>query len=203
MNTHGGRIHAYIDDDRAVALLQKYYGGRYTGALFDTAPQLRSTDPDRFTSHDFAAVATLSVPLPGSAIAGLLSREEALTSLLGDVPTDVDLVDAAEGDLAAVFAVQDELGRISKVGHVTRSKLLAHKRSRMVPIRDQHVLRALIGRDRGPFIRPLKEAIVADRSIGARLDELRARSGVPEISPLRALDVVVWMATHGDGQVRS
>ena len=202
MSSIGDRIHEYINGDEAIRLLAKYYGGGYTGSRFDTAVQLESPDPNRFTAHDIAAVATLSVPLPGSAVAGLFDREIELEKLLQEVPIDVDLVDASEADLKDVFSVQHELDKIDGIGHVTRSKLLAHKRPRLVPIRDQYVLMALLGVGHGPFTKPLRDALAADPSIVERLDALRSEAQIaPSVSAIRVLDVVVWMTAHGGGQV--
>ena len=195
-------IHTFIDDDRATHLLSKYYGGRYTGSRFDIAHQLKSPDPNRFTAHDIAAVATLSVPLAGSAVVGLIEREDRLTELLREVPHDIDLADASDDVIEAVFAVQRELDVVNGIGHVTRSKLLAHKRPRLVPIRDRHVLTALIDRHSGEFTQPLRNALLADGSIAERLGVVQQQACIPQpISTLRTLDVIVWMATHGDSQV--
>ena len=59
MTSIEGRIHTFIDDDEAVRLPAKYYGGKYTGSRFDTAALLTSPDPHRFTAHDVAAVAVV------------------------------------------------------------------------------------------------------------------------------------------------
>jgi hypothetical protein len=194
-------VRTRIDDERAPRFLSKYYAGRYTGALFDTAPSLRSSSLGRFTAHDIAAVATLSVPMSGRAVAGLIEREDTLAGLLERVRPDLDLADATDDDLDALFALQREIDKVADIGHVTRSKLLAHKRPLLVPIRDQYVLTALLGRDHGDFTRPLRDLVAADRSILDRLRELRQIDTVPDISLLRVLDVVVWMTEHGDRQV--
>src|SRR4051794_8265337 len=136
MSPIGNLIHTFIDDGDAVRLVAKYYAGNYTGSRFDTAPQLQSPEPHRFTAHDIAAVSTLSVALPGAAVAGLVDRDDQLAQLLRSVPVDLDLADASDGDLETIFAVQQALDDIDGIGHVTRSKLLAHKRPRLVPIRD-------------------------------------------------------------------
>jgi Family of unknown function (DUF6308) len=202
MTSIGDRIHAFVDDGDAVRLLAKYYGGKYTGSRFDTARQLESADPHRFTAHDIAAVATLSVPLSGEAVAGLVDSDDQMAALLESVPTDVDLADASDSELETVFAVQRELDNITGIGHVTRSKLLAHKRPRLVPIRDQYVLTALVGRDYGPFTEPLRDALIEDSSIHERLDAVQRQARLSQpLSILRSLDVVIWMATHGDSQV--
>lgn len=202
MGELGDNIHTFIDDDRAADLLAKYYGGAYTGSRFDTSVQLKSPDPHCFTAHDFAAVATLSVPLSGAAVCGLLDREATLTELLRKVPVETELVDATDEAITDIYAVQKELDKVMDIGHVTRSKLLAHKRPRLVPIRDQYVLKALVGRDHGSFTEPLRDALVADRSITERLEAVQHVASIPQkVSTIRALDVIVWMITHGNTQV--
>lgn len=195
------RIGSFIDDPRAPLLLAKYYSGRYTGALFDHAPQLQSPDANRFTTQDIAAVATLSVPLSGRAVQGLLEREAELSGLLEAIPHDADLAVADDQILEDLYKLQDALDKVHDIGHVTRSKLLAHKRPHLVPIRDQHVLNALTGRTHGDFTEPLRQALRHDEAIIPRLLDLQHRAAVQPVSALRALDVVVWMAVHGDAQV--
>jgi hypothetical protein len=198
------RILKYIEGDEAVPLLAKYYGGRYTGAHFDTCAELQSPEPNRFTAHDIAAVATLSVPLTGRAVVGLLEMESELVGLLDAVPFDVDLADAGQEVLEAVFRLQEQLDGLVDIGHVTRSKLLARKRPRLVPIRDQHVLTALLDRADGPFTEPLRDVLAADSQVAERLNEVQRQANLPvPLSTLRALDVIVWMAVHGDSQVSS
>lgn len=196
------RVLAYARRDDAVRLVDKYYGGQYTGARFDTARELQSPEPNRFTAHDIAAVATLSVPLSGRAVVGLLEMESELAGVLAAIPNNLDLADAGQHTLEAVFAAQALLDEVPDVGHVTRSKLLAHKRPRLVPIRDQHVLTALLDRNHGPFTEPLRDVLAAEAEITERLDEVQRASTVSGLlSTLRVLDVVVWMAVHGDSQV--
>jgi Family of unknown function (DUF6308) len=77
-------------------------------------------------------------------VVGLIERDGDLAAKLRLVPTDVDLAGASDADLDVLFAVQRDLDNIAKIGHVIRSKLLAHKRPRLVPIRDQYVLMALL-----------------------------------------------------------
>ncbi len=201
MSNLAAAIHQFIDHVHAPAHLRKYYGGRYTGSLFDTAQELASTTPHSFTASDIAAVATLSVPMSGRAVSGLLGKSADLSRQLAAVRTDLDLASATDEDLAPLFDLQATLDGIHDVGHVTRSKLLAHKRPRLVPIRDQYVLRALAGRPGGRFTVPLRDALASDPSITARLAELRTEVEPPAISDLRVLDVVVWMSVHGDRQV--
>lgn len=81
--------------------------------------------------------------------------------------------------------------------------MLAHKRPRLVPIRDQYVLDDLMGTRNGLFTQPLRDALALDTATMDRLRELASGTArVPDdLSPLRVLDVVVWMQAHGDAQV--
>lgn len=188
------RLMSYLALDDAGILLTKYYRGGYTGALFDTAAELDGLSQNEITAHDMAAVALLSVPLSGAAVRGLIVRRADISHHLTLVP-DIELVDADDGVLGSLYELQAVLDMVEGVGHVTRSKLLAHKRRGLVPIRDQHILTALVGRDHGPFTEPLRDALRTRPEILTRIDEIRRQPGVPAISAIRAIDVVVWMAT--------
>ena len=194
------RIVGLIGGSDAERVLRKYYDGRYTGALFDTADQLRSQDPNRFTPEDLLAVATLSVPLPGAAVEGILAKENRLAELLYGVD-DIHLRDASDDVLDRLYKLQAVLDEVPDVGHVTRSKLLAHKRPALVPIRDQHVLTALIGQPHGSFTQPLRDALNRSQESATGSTSYAPAQVCPDISDLRTLDVVVWMLEHGDQQV--
>ena len=53
----------------------------------------------------------------------------------------------------------------------------------------------------GSLTEPLRRALVADRGTLRQLARASEEAGVPEISDLRALDVIVWMLEYGDAQV--
>lgn len=195
--------HLFADD--AAHVLARYLNFRdYSGAWFDTIGG-RGDAPDvahRFTPADLVAVSTLSVTIPGWVAVELLDRRaEEFSDLLTAIPQDTDLHEATDEDLDAVFALQDALDTVTKVGHVTRSKLLARKRPRLVPIRDQHVLLALVGRKYGSFTRPLGDALRDSQEIRDRLEALRSQHQEQPLSLLRVLDIVVWMREHGDAAV--
>lgn len=193
------REHVFADD--AADKLADYLNGRdYSGAWFERigGPGDAEEVADRFTGDDIAAVATLSVKIPGWAVVELLDRRaDELSRLLAAVPNGRALVDASDDDIGNLFTLQDALDTIRGVGHVTRSKLVARKRPHLVPIRDQHVLKALVGRARGSFTVPLRDAFRGDEAVRSRLEELREGSCCPELSILRVLDIVVWMRVYG------
>lgn len=176
-------LHEHVFADNAQAVLMEYLdGGWYSGAWFDTlggagdAPGVAN----QFTAADVVAVSTLSVDLGGWSAVDVLHRRSAdLAAGLAQIPLDRDLHDADDDVLDAVFALQGQLDDIHGIGPVTRSKLLARKRPRLVPIRDQHVLRALIGHHRGSFTRALRDALRAEETVRQRLAELASQAGIP------------------------
>lgn len=196
-----GSLHKHVFADDAADKLADYLNDEdYSGAWFERigGPGDAEDVADRFTGDDVAAVATLSVNIPGWAVVELLHRRaDELSGLLAAVPNGRALVDASDDDIGKLFALQNALDTVRGVGHVTRSKLLARKRPHLVPIRDQHVLVALLGRAHGPLTVPLRDALRADTAVRGRLEELREGSCRPELSILRVLDIVVWMRVYG------
>lgn len=196
------RIRSYIDGPEAERLLYKYYDREYTGRFYD---ELRDRDPDRITADDVAAVALLSVPLSGKAVKALLwTRAEQLAALLKATPKAALHEIESEDELEPLWRVQEFFRtdvRNVGIGHVRRSKLLARKRPHLVPIRDQYVLKALVGGTQQPLTLPLRAALREDRQIVERLGELRDAVDRQSLSLLRVLDVVVWMSEVGDAQV--
>lgn len=199
------RIQDHIDADTAAAHLQRYLTpGAFSGAHFETIGGPGDTEgvADRFTAADLVAVTMLNVRVPGWAAIRLLKLEdERFNGLLAAVPHQ-PLHEVAKEDLQPLWDLQDELDQLDGIGHVTRSKLLARKRPHLVPIRDQHVLTALTGRDYGPLTLPLRDALHQDSAIVERLQELRDDvEGAQQLSLLRVLDIVVWMDAHGAASV--
>lgn len=143
-------------------------------------------------------MSTLSLNIPGwTAIELLEHRKKDLSVGLAAIPVDLNLHEADDAVLDPLFALQNKLDEIKGIGHVTRSKLLARKRPRLVPIRDQHVLRELVGGVRESLTRPLRDALRADEEVRRRLQELASRIGDGSLSAVRALDIIVWMNVHG------
>jgi hypothetical protein len=84
---------------------------------------------------------------------------------------------------------------------VVRSKLLARKRPRLVPIRDKHVLRDLTGSATGDLTCELRDEL-RDDELRQRIEQIKEDAGQPHLSLLRVVDIVVWMGAYGDGSVR-
>jgi len=190
------------DDERALALLRRYYGtppwtaGCHTGAWFDTwdSSGTRERDAYRFTTDDVVAVSFLMVDVPAEA-ARLLVRDDAarFTGLLEELGPDREL--AEEPPLTADWAgwrVMDALKALPDVGPTTASKLLARKRPRLRPIWDT-VVAELTGTVVSQWD-PVRAALAADGcALHDRLLRLRAAVALPEtVSALRVLDVICW-----------
>lgn len=78
-------------------------------------------------------------------------------------------------------------------GWVTAGKLLARKRPSLIPVYD-NVVRCAFGWPQNVWI-ALREALRQDGGrFRATLNDLIERAGIPDqVTPLRALDVAVWM----------
>ena len=199
------RSHAFADD--SASILDTYMNSsHYSGAWFETIGG-RGDVPEvatRFTTADIVAVSTLGVRIPGWAAIEILDRRaNDLNRLLSKIAVDVELHEASEHDLEPIYEIHGALDDIADIGHVSRSKLLARKRPHLVPIRDQHVLEALIGQPYGDFTEPLRDALRDDTTLPNRLDALRREVGHAELSLIRTLDIVVWMRAYGAQSIES
>jgi hypothetical protein len=120
-----------------------------------------------------------------------------IASELRQLPIDVDLSDDRAYDYVADGGPADRAWRLLKdcdqVGWVTAGKVLARKRPRLIPVYD-NVVRCVYGSPRG-FWLWLHGQLRADGAVLIdRLRELHRAADLPAaISPLRTLDVVVWM----------
>ena len=85
------------------------------------------------------------------------------------------------------------------MGPTTTSKLLARKRPRLVPIYDSVVASVYGIPDSRGYWRAMRTLVKTD-NLWQRADQLRVRAGLsPLITPLRVIDIVVWM--HGKTNV--
>lgn len=126
-------------------------------------------------------------------IQGLLGAAGLAPGLeLWSVPQDVI------GDESEASQLWSILQAVPGIGWVTAAKLLARKRPHLLPVYDQVVKAALQPRsDR--FWVPLW-AEFQDGRLVERLREIRSEASVDDgISPLRILDVAIWMRNRGIG----
>jgi hypothetical protein len=144
----------------------------------------------------------LSVRIPGRTSLRLLEEESArFNALLQQVPKELDLWEADEAVIAPGSPASELWARTEKLpggGWVTAGKLLARKRPRLIPVYDR-VARKALGRKKGDgWWLPLQAVLRDNPDLVARLFELRTDSKIGEdISPLRVLDVAIWMQAYG------
>lgn len=158
----------------------------------DTFDVLGDNDPRRITADDLLAVTLLNVVVPPLAVRALLGdKAETLSELLGVIPIDVPLWEAADPDLAAATAVWDLLRTQPGIDWVTAGKLLARKRSRLIPVFDS-VLQAALQPPPDRFWVTLGAALRHEER-RATVDALRPPGLTTRVSTLRLLDVAIWM----------
>lgn len=191
------------DRAHATQLLSAYLTpGLFSGSLWDPAIERRLGPDERNTIdvEDLYSPTLLSAPIRGSAGQAILERGDTITELLRDVDHDVPLwhPDAARVSEALEGAKQlvKELERVPHVGPTRASKLVAAKRPQLVPIWDSQISKAL-GADRMTW---LQYWTAWRRSITPAVDELlsiASEVGHPRLSPLRTIDIIIWMDRWG------
>jgi len=197
----------------AAHLLRIYFGaagtgGPFTGALFQVIGGRGDADEwrDVVRAEDALAVSALSVNVPAPASVALLGPKAAdVTALLSRIPVGVDLASydadvSADSPASKLWTVlRHEVG----LGPTTTSKLMARKRPQLIPIYDSVVGWVLGLKDSRGHWAGMREAVRADGgALHHRAVGLQDVPGVgPEVSPLRVLDVVLWM--HGMDPERS
>lgn len=171
----------------------------FTGRFFE---RLIDVDrPNTITEHDLIAVEMLSVQVPPPVSIWLLGDGRAqITELLEHVPTNVDIWTATDDHFAVLEQLWDVLDTGcwpeprpgNGLGPTTKSKLIAAKRPRMAPIIDS-VVREALGSP--PSMWDAYRYAFSEPEY--RLMELVATQDRGDMSLLRAVDVIVWMAhTH-------
>lgn len=198
----------HTQTDVALDFLQRYYAmqgdqPKYTGSRFESMAALNS-DPNTLAPADFLAVAMLSVTVPARAAIRLLERDaEAVSELLAQIPTDVDIVDVDPDTLDGTNSRAGQLWNLLRrgrdgLGPTTTSKLLAAKRPRLLPIWDSFVKQAT-GLGTTGYWRKFRSVLVDEqRCVWNWLGELRTFStDTPQsISELRIVDVLLWMSIN-------
>ena len=187
------------DGSYAKSSLEAYFFKHaFTGSSFET---FCDKDPHRFTANDIVAVSMLSVNIPATATRWLLGAgQRPLNLLLQDI--DIKLsIDSPQADLtkgSTAWNLWKEVHSLWGVGETKASKLLAAKRPLLFPIYDQHVAKALqLSPER--YWQPWqnfmqhKNGISATKAVKQMAEDLNR----PHLSPLRLLDIVVWMQQHG------
>ena len=203
------RLTRFLEDDQACRDLRLYFGvglgpgelPAFTGGRFELLDGGgdQADTCNRFTASDILSIEMLSVYLPPLVALDLLEGAlgEKAAALLEQIPTSVSLWDNDAVELIRDDGPADGLWRLLEsqegVGWVTAGKLLARKRPSLIPVYDD-VVRCAFGRPREIW-KALHNALRQDDgSFMAVLQNLMKRAGIPaEITPLRALDVALWM----------
>jgi hypothetical protein len=191
------------DRDHAVQLLTAYLApSMFTGALWDPAAERRNSGSDCFVidAEDLYLPTLLSAPVRRSAGQAIIESSVVISEQLRDIPPRTTLwdpkVEKVDKALDAAEQLFSELKKIPYVGPTTASKLAAAKRPRLLPIWDSQVSRAL-GATRmswRQYWRAWRETITP------AVDELyliASEVGHPDLSPLRTLDIIIWMDEWG------
>jgi hypothetical protein len=190
--------------------LAKYFtidGKGHTGSQFELL--ISGSDPSRFTERDLVALSTLNVEVPARAALWILSPEgQAQTSaLLAGIPNGVDIwkpeVENAFADDGKLMQLWDCLGKANWPtaalggglgGSTKRSKLIAAKRPRLVPVLDKVVKDTLPKSEN--YWRAFQD-VLRDESCRESLTLATNHDCVPPgVSLLRRIDVVIWMNNH-------
>lgn len=201
---------ASIRDDQAREWAQIYYGknGRsaFSGAYFEILGALES-DANRLTAGDLYAAMCLSVDVPVTAGIDFLERDSArVNDLLGRIPSDrrLSAVTPSEypgllGEESAAWqlwhilrATDREEGRWG-IGPTRASKIMARKRPHLIPIEDS-VVNRVIGFNGDDSWLLWWEALSSNgEELEKKARVVREAAGRPDLSTLRALDVILWM----------
>lgn len=189
------------DPKRCRNLLDRYFGPLltektvgFTGSKFERfggeAACLASRD--RFVAEDVVAISMLAVNAPPRAALYLIADQAGtLSDALTRMPTDVDLVEASDEHLDTALTLWKEVHSLRGVGGTKTSKLLARKRPRLIPIQDS-VTRSALGQPTRWWT-PLREKL--RDGLHESLLDIRTQAGVTEeVSAIRVLDVLLWMA---------
>lgn len=203
------RLTRIFEDDQACGALRLYFGvglGRkelppFTGGRFELLDGGgdRADICNRFTASDIISIEMLSVQVPAvvalDLLEGALGEEAAV--FLEQIPASVPLWANEAEELIKDGGPADSVWRLLEsqdgVGWVTAGKLLARKRPSLIPVYDD-VVRCAFDRPKKIWTALRDVLRQDDGSFRAVLEDLIRRAGIPaEITPLRALDVALWM----------
>lgn len=209
-----------IQADRAEQDLRRYFGldapsgsvPAYTGGRFEAlgGGGDRPATANSVTADDLLAVQMLSVLVPGPVALNLLEGDlgEQVAHYLAAIPADLAISDTAaaaligpSGPAAAAWQLLEDQ---YDMGWVTAGKLLARKRPQLLPVWDR-VVRCAMGfpPPQGVWLWFHDRMRSEEGALTRALISVREIAGVPaSVTPLRTLDVIVWMRHRGDHQVR-
>jgi hypothetical protein len=195
-----------VEDYLDVGRPRKY---RFSWPFYDAL--VTNGRPDVLVTGDYLAPSLLGAPIDSDLMAGLVSLQQPLQEALAALPAVEHLADATDADcdaVAALWAVLDlEHVDTADIKPSLVAKVLHRKRPGLVPVWDSRVF--TFYRDAGcvlvnrgehsweDYLRQLtlaiREDLRANPQAFAELTTLAPADG-PALTPLRALDIVVWMS---------
>jgi hypothetical protein len=187
--------------------LNKYFGpsaNRYSGSQFEDL--ITDSDPFSLSAQDLIAVTTLSVSIPARAAIWILSEDgrNKISSILKEIPMGRDIWDPDVRDIFLDDGPVMELWRTLENanwpvfkpggglgGSTKRSKILASKRPRLIPILDR-VVRGSLPETKNTWIS--LQGVLRNDFYRTKLEEALENPNVSEnVSLLRRIDAVIWI----------
>jgi len=196
---------AWIKDaDHARGLLGAYLTPwLFTGSLWDPAIERRldSAARDLIDVEDLYSPTLLSAPIRRSAGQAIIKRADEISGHLSGIDPEITLwhpnSEKVNAALDCAERLTEKLVSVGDVGWTKASKLVAAKRPRLIPIWDKQVSRAL-GADKmswQQYWRAWRRALTSE--VVDELHELAINLGHPNLSPLRTIDIILWMDEWG------
>jgi Family of unknown function (DUF6308) len=165
----------------------------FAGLTFDT---LGTNTPDRLGFDDLVAVSLLDVAFAPKAVRSMFNEDaDRISTLLRNIPVDLDLWDATDEQLKAASELYLVFYGYGGLKRTKASKLMARKRPRLIPIIDSVVTKLLpsLG-DKSLNSWHELRSVLQDPSRRDQVETLRPDDLGPEgISTLRLLDTALWM----------
>lgn len=171
-----GDVNKFLDKI-GIEQLRRYFDpvAGFSGSGYDTLAGGGDAVGRRnvFTADDLVAVTLLDMVVPGPAALAILHEQSSeLSSLLSEIPVDIDLWDASPDVVSPsspAGMLWDRLVEFDGMGWVTTHKLMARKRPRLLPVYDS-VVKAALQPDESTFWLPLRQEL-QDPSLVARAEE--------------------------------
>jgi len=197
---------AWLDDrSHAEQLLGAYLTpSLFTGALWDPSIQ-RRLGPDScnvIEIEDLYAPALLSATIEKRSAMQIVEQRSTITGHLCSIPPDLTLWDADKAKVLESLAHAEDLAKllddIHHIGDTKASKLLAAKRPMLLPIWDKQVAYALGASRKMTWIQywtAWRDDLTPE--VVRKSESIAATSGQADLSPLRVLDIVIWMDAWG------
>ncbi|MBI9113510.1 DUF6308 family protein [Sanguibacter suaedae] len=212
----GGRI-PYDDAHAWVTRYLSSPGEHWAYPAYESYP---GGDSPALEEADLLAPVLLSTPVRSlETYYSLQENLKAFNAVLGAIPLETSLAGATHTDLAAVvdlFAFLDT-HPMHDVSLAMFTKLLHRKRPHLIPLYDTAVGTCYLDMPDAPLVRDDRRAYASfaqlwlravQRDLDSQLDVWAELSTLtptdgPQISPLRALDIVGWKVGSGTDEMRS